>query len=98
MGHLWSGRAPGRPGEPFRAIQGAHDTGANPNETRLSFLEVGLLFYFFCESIFFALWAGLGVAQTHIKTQKMEKVRTSETSLHSCHGHPPRCRGRLGLL
>jgi hypothetical protein len=33
-----------------------------------------------------------------IKTQKMEKVQTSETSLHSCHGHPPRCRGRLGLL
>ena len=28
MGHLGSGRAPGRPGEPSRAIQGAHDTEA----------------------------------------------------------------------
>ena len=47
MGHLWSGRAPGRPGEPFRAIQGAHDTGANPNETRVSFFEVDIFFFFF---------------------------------------------------
>ena len=43
MGLFGSGRAPGRPGEPFRAIQGAHDTGANPNETRVSFVEVNIL-------------------------------------------------------
>ena len=46
VGHLWSGRAPGRPGEPFRAIQGAHDTGANPNETRVSFLRSAFCFNF----------------------------------------------------
>ena len=67
-----SGRAPGRLSEPFRAIQGAHATEADPNESRVSIFE-GLPFFYF-----FALWTGLGVAQT----QKMEKVRTSETSLH----------------
>ena len=50
MGLFGSGRAPGRPGEPFRAIQGAHDTGANPNETRVSFFEVDIFFVFFGES------------------------------------------------
>ena len=88
MGHLWSVRAPGRLSEPFRAIQGAHATEADPNESHVSFF-VGLHFF-----KFFALSAGVEVAQT----QKMEKVRTSETSLHSCRGHPCRWRGRLGLL
>ena len=51
-----SGRAPGRPCEPFRAIQGAHATEAAPNESCVSIFE-GLPFFYF-----FALWAGLSVA------------------------------------
>ena len=39
-----SGRAPGRPCEPFRAIQGAHATEADPNESHVSFF-VGLHFF-----------------------------------------------------
>ena len=42
------GRAPGRPCEPFRAIQGAHATEADPNESHVSFF-VGLHFFLiFC--------------------------------------------------